>query len=95
MSDNSVKLSNLLASKIHNAVIQMAQKNRGKDAVIDRKIKHSVSQVLLGSTIPTVLIELGFISNKQDAFWLNKPDYQYALVEGIYRGIKKYFNEKG
>lgn len=91
-SDNSMKLSNLLASSIHRNVIELAHQKR--DSVVDRKVKHAVSQILLGSAIPTVLIELGFISNKQDAYWLVSPAYQLALIEGIYAGIKNYLDQK-
>ena len=42
----------------------------------------------------TVLIELGFISNKEDAYWLDSPAYQLALIEGIYAGIKNYLDQK-
>ncbi len=88
MSDNYGKLSNLLANKIHSSVLATVHKK--KMPVVDRKVKKAVSQVLLGSAIPAVLIELGFISNKEEAGRLSKRTYQQALVEGIYKGIEAY-----
>ena len=89
MSDNYGKLSNLLADKIHSCVVTTAHKE--KNIVIDRKVKHAVSQILLGSAIPTILIEIGFISNKEEATLLSQSSYQLTLVKGIYDGIVEYF----
>ena len=41
--------------------------------------------------VPGVLIELGFLSNPNDRYLLQKSDYQYKIVESIKKGIIKYF----
>lgn len=101
MSDYSVRLleyitldkykkSQILATRLHHHLILSAcQKNH---QLIDRHVKHAVSQILLGTIVPSVLIELGFLSNDQEAALLKNAEYQQALAAGICTGILDYFN---
>lgn len=43
---------------------------------------------------PTVTIECGFLSNKEEARLLEEDDYQSRLAWGIYMGIQEYFKQK-
>ena len=43
---------------------------------------------------PTVTIECGFLSNKEEARLLEEDDYQSRLAWGIYIGIQEYFKQK-
>ncbi len=58
--------------------------------IVDRTVKHAVAQVLLGSRMPAVLVEIGFLSNKREAKLLVTPTYQYKLAQGICKGIMAY-----
>lgn len=57
------------------------------EELIDRKVKHSVSQVLLGAQMPAILVEVGFVSNPKEALLLNDVEYQNRIAHGIYDGI--------
>ena len=47
---------------------------------------------VLGSrTIPSVLLEMGFLSNRQDEALLDKPAYRHVLVRAIRDAIDDYF----
>jgi N-acetylmuramoyl-L-alanine amidase len=47
---------------------------------------------VLGSrTIPSVLLEMGFLSNRQDEALLDKPAYRHVLVRAIGDAIDDYF----
>ncbi len=47
---------------------------------------------VLGSrSIPSVLLEMGFLSNRQDEALLNKPAYRHVLVRAISDAIDDYF----
>lgn len=46
--------------------------------------------VIGNSNCPAVLLECGFISNKEDAAFLNDEKNQEKMAEAILRGIKKY-----
>lgn len=82
--------SNTLAHFLQQETVGLIRKK--KIAVVNRQVKHAVSQVLLGTTIPAVLIELGFLSNKQEAALLKNKHYQTLLAQGICNGIISYFN---
>jgi N-acetylmuramoyl-L-alanine amidase len=57
------------------------------DESIDRKVKHSVAQVLLGAQMSAVLVEVGFVSHKKEAALLNDIQYQNCVARGICDGI--------
>lgn len=57
------------------------------DEPIDRKVKHSVTQVLLGAQMPAVLVEVGFVSHKKEAALLRDIQYQNSVARGICDGI--------
>ena len=39
------------------------------------------------STVPCILVEMGYMSNPEEDVKLNDPDYQQKLVEGMVDGI--------
>ena len=45
-------------------------------------------------TIPAVIVECGFLSNKSDEEKLKTDSYQSQLAWGIYIGVQKYFTEE-
>ncbi len=82
--------SNQLAHSIHKQVLGHAQKKQTN--VVDRKVQHKVSQMLLGSGIPSVLLELGFLTNQKEATLLQNKSYQKLLAQGISKGLDEFFN---
>ena len=46
--------------------------------------------VLIGANMPSVLAEIGFVSNPREEALLKKPDYRQKLAEALYRGVAKY-----
>ena len=43
--------------------------------------------------VPGILIEAGFISNRNDNYKIRQSDYQDILVSNIVMGIENYFRE--
>lgn len=43
-------------------------------------------------SISAVLVEIGFISNEEDERLLNDEDFQRRFCEGLYNGVKNFFN---
>ncbi|BDC34485.1 hypothetical protein Noda2021_04430 [Candidatus Dependentiae bacterium Noda2021] len=58
--------------------------------VVDRKVKKAVSQLLIGVTMPAALIEVGFLSNLKESYYLKDEEYQNLLSKGIAEGIVSY-----
>jgi N-acetylmuramoyl-L-alanine amidase len=40
--------------------------------------------------MPSVLAEIGFLSNPREEVLLKRPDYRQKLAEALFRGISKY-----
>ena len=47
--------------------------------------------VLKAPDVPSVLIELGYLSNRRDEKMLNSPKSQAAMAAGIARAVNNYF----
>jgi len=57
--------------------------------------KGNLFYVLVGARMPSILVEVSFISNATDEKRLRTKKYQHAIAQGIAAGIKKYFNQGG
>jgi N-acetylmuramoyl-L-alanine amidase len=63
----------------------------GKDNSIEpRGVKQAGFYVLVGASMPGVLIETGFLSNKKDEYFLRSPKGQAKIAESIFAAIKKF-----
>ena len=59
---------------------------------VNRGAKQAIAQLLLGTQASAVLIEMGFVSNPEEEALLALPAYQRVMVEGICRGVQRYFD---
>ncbi|NWF88702.1 MAG: N-acetylmuramoyl-L-alanine amidase, partial [Ignavibacteriaceae bacterium] len=55
-----------------------------------RGVKQAGFYVLVGASMPSVLIESGFLSNKQDAEYLKSSKGQDEIAAAIFKAIKSY-----
>ena len=78
-----------LAIEVRNSILRDLRK-RYRD-VNDKGIKRKPYWVLLATTMPSILIETGYISNKNELKRLQNKTYQSVLVEGIAKGVNSYF----
>ena len=85
-SDNNEKSQNL-ATSIRESVVGLIQPNNS------REIKPSNKKIFLleNSTIPSVIVECGFLSNEEEARKLATDEYQNKVAFSIYCGIMNYF----
>ena len=60
------------------------EKNRG--------VRKAPFVVLIGANMPSVLAEIGFLSNRREETLLRKPDYRQKVAESLYRGVSGYAN---
>jgi N-acetylmuramoyl-L-alanine amidase len=60
------------------------------DGIIDRGVDGAPFVVLLHTAMPSILVEVSFMSNLRDEKRLGNRTYQRTLAQGIFRGIHKY-----
>lgn len=65
----------------------------GAGEVHKDRVEHAGFVVLKSPDIPSLLVETGFISNRQEESLLRSPRHQQRIANAIYKGIKQYFNE--
>lgn len=59
---------------------------------VDRGVRQAGFLVLRATAMPSVLVELGFISNREEEKALNNDDKQIENAEAIYQGIIDYIH---
>ncbi len=69
------------------ALIQKHLQKTLKNKTKNRGVKQAGFYVLVGATMPNVLVEVGFISNKEEAKNLSKSYYKRQIAESIYQAI--------
>jgi N-acetylmuramoyl-L-alanine amidase len=80
--------SSRLADCVQSAMAKKLQKKYGK--VRDLGVKQAPFVVLIGAEMPSILIEVSFISNPVEEKRLRNPRYLDALAIAIVDGLKKY-----
>jgi N-acetylmuramoyl-L-alanine amidase len=56
----------------------------------NRGVKKAPFVVLIGTSMPSVLAEIGFVSNPRDEALLKRPDQRQRLAEALFKGIEQY-----
>lgn len=56
----------------------------------NRGIKSAPFVVLIGAEMPSVLAEIGFLTNPSEELLLRKPEYRQRIAEALYKGISAY-----
>lgn len=57
---------------------------------IDRGVKSAPFKVLIGADMPSILVEIGFVTNSREEALLKTSDYRQKLAEALYSGMEKY-----
>jgi N-acetylmuramoyl-L-alanine amidase len=60
------------------------------DGIVDRGIDGAPFVVLLHTAMPSILVEVSFVSNPRDEKRLSDQPYRHSLAQGIFRGLYKY-----
>jgi N-acetylmuramoyl-L-alanine amidase len=64
--------------------------SKGNVDAKNRGIKKAPFVVLIGASMPSVLAEIGFLTNAADEALLRKPDHRQKIAEALYKGIAGY-----
>jgi len=77
--------SRLLAEYLQRELVQAL-------GLRDIGVKHGNFHVIRETTMPSVLLELAFISNAQEEALMRTDDFRQNSADAIFRGIEAYFN---
>ena len=84
-----------LATAVHSRSMLYLNNPKGVNYdITDRGIKRARFNVLTGIQIPAILLEGGFLSNRQEAAKVNTPHYQQTLAAAVVRAIDVYKNAR-
>ncbi|MEW5858069.1 MAG: N-acetylmuramoyl-L-alanine amidase [Cyanobacteriota bacterium] len=76
-----------LAQTIHNSILQNVD-------IRDRGVRQARFYVLRKSSMPAVLVEVGFVTSPQESVKLASPNYQSQMARAIARGILQYIQQQ-
>jgi N-acetylmuramoyl-L-alanine amidase len=64
--------------------------DQGNPGLKDRGVKKAPFVVLIGANMPSILAEISFLTNPDDAAELRQPKYRQRIAEALYRGVSRY-----
>lgn len=77
--------SSTLAAAVQNALI-------AETGAINKGTEAATFYVLRNAAMPSILVEMGFVTNSKEAALLNSDSYRTKISQGILNGIVNYFN---
>jgi N-acetylmuramoyl-L-alanine amidase len=85
---DKVEESREFASRIQTAMFSLSSRSNAKAR--DRGVKKAPFVVLIGASMPSVLAEIGFVSNPKDEILMKRSDYRQKIAEALYKGLSGY-----
>ncbi len=89
--NNKREESMRLAHTVQNAMVNSLKKKYSR--IEDLGVKYALFYVLVGAEMPSVLIEISFISNHDEEKRLSKASYKNRIAEAIASGINDYMEQ--
>ncbi|MCD6505985.1 N-acetylmuramoyl-L-alanine amidase [Candidatus Poribacteria bacterium] len=80
--------NDLAARSVQSALVRILKAG-------DRKVRKAPLKVLADVKMPAILVEMGFLSNRNEQRKLRSRSYQRLIAEAIYAGIKAFAQEAG
>jgi N-acetylmuramoyl-L-alanine amidase len=78
--------SALLAESVQSELNRLANTH-------DRGVRQAPFRVLMGATMPAILVEVGFISNADEELLFRNPQYRNRVVEAMARAVREYLDQ--
>lgn len=91
MKNSKIEESSRLAQQVHNSILNEAA-DKGYANIKNLGVKQAPFYVLIGAQMPAILLEVAFITNKNDVKNLNDPTFVRLLIQEIADGIRSYVN---
>jgi len=82
--DESIKLAHYIQKSMVSTM------NSSHENILDLGVKQALFYVLFGARMPSVLVEVSFISNPEEERLLSSDSYRMQIAEAIAGGLNKY-----
>ena len=86
----NVKLEDSISLAHHLQAAAVSGMSRKMTDVKDLGVKKALFYVLVGARMPSVLVEMFFITNRVEGRAMNDEGHQDAMVDALLEGIRKY-----
>ena len=83
-----IEESKELASRIQTTLFTFS--SRYNPGIRNRGVKKAPFVVLVGAQMPSVLVEIGFLSNSKEETLLKRPDHRQKVAEALLHGVARY-----
>jgi N-acetylmuramoyl-L-alanine amidase len=88
-SEESRDLASVVQHNLHSTIALHRSRWR------DRGVKKAPFVVLINSAMPSILTEIGFLSNPDDERFLASEKGKNQIAEALYKGVEEYFRALG
>jgi N-acetylmuramoyl-L-alanine amidase len=85
---DKVEESREFATRVQTALFSLSARTDAHSK--DRGVKKAPFIVLIGASMPSVLAEIGFVSNAHDESVMRRDEYRTRIAEALYKGISSY-----
>ena len=85
---DKVEESRQFADRIQRSVYGASVKSNSRTK--NRGVRRAPFVVLIGASMPSVLAEIGFLSNPRDEALFRKAAFRQKIAEGLFQGISRY-----
>jgi N-acetylmuramoyl-L-alanine amidase len=86
--NNKIDESRDFATKVQSSLYAGLRKSNKQARNLG--VKQAPFQVLIGATMPSILVEISFITNAQEGNLLKSGKYRAQIAQGLADGIRKY-----
>lgn len=86
--NNKLDESRDLAGMIQESLVTRLR--RSNKSLVNRGVKKAPFVVLIGAEMPSVLAEVSFLTNRQDAQLLKTPAYKQRVAEALHAAVMRY-----
>ena len=89
--DNKREESMRLAHSVQNSMVTSLKKKYSR--IKDLGVKYALFYVLVGAEMPSILVEVSFVSNHEEERRLSTEQYKNRIAEAIAQGINSYITQ--
>jgi N-acetylmuramoyl-L-alanine amidase len=92
--DDKIEESLYLADSVQGSLVSNLRSINSHADDLKARIKRAFFYVLINTEMPSILAEIGFISNPAEEKLLRKDSYRQEIAEALYKGIEKYVKSR-